>query len=78
MLEVIYFASLKELTGKASEEIEFRGSIKDLRELLINRYQKAADILKSSRFAINFEIVGEEHILEGQEKVAVLPPFSGG
>lgn len=78
MLELVYFASLRELTGKKTEEIEFSGKVKDLRELLIKRYESAAEVLKSSRFAINFELVSDDFELSGEERIAVLPPFSGG
>ncbi len=77
MIEVVYFSVLRERLGER-EEIEFRGRIGELRELLKNRHPDVAGLIDMVRFAVNEEYVKEDYVLEGNEQVAVIPPVSGG
>ena len=78
MIKVLYFSVLREKVGKSEEEIEFKGSVAQLKELLAERYPQIRDILGSVRFAVNEEYVGEDYQLSGNERVALIPPVSGG
>lgn len=78
MIKVLYFSVLREKVGKSEEEIEFKGSVAQLKELLAERYPQIRDILGSVRFAVNEEYVGEDYRLSGNERVALIPPVSGG
>ncbi len=78
MVKVLYFSILRERVGKSEEEIDFKGSVAQLRELLSERYPQIRDILGSVRFAVNEEYVGEDFQLSGNERVALIPPVSGG
>ena len=78
MLKVMYFSVLREKIGKSEEEIDFKGPVGKLREVLKERHPEVADIIGRIRFAVNEEYVGEDYTLQGDERVALIPPVSGG
>jgi len=77
-MKLLYFSILKERLKAEFEEIEFSGKVSELRRFLIEKYPELEDIIKVSRFAVNYEYVGENYELKGGEVVAVIPPVSGG
>lgn len=77
-MKMLYFAIIREKLGKEEEEIEFSGTVAQLRELLIERYRELEPIIRVCRFAVNEEYAEEERFLEGKERVALIPPVSGG
>jgi len=77
-MKLLYFAILRERLKKDQEEIEFKGNISQLRQLLIEKYPELEPVLKVVRFAVNEEYVGDEYQLKGDERVALIPPVSGG
>ncbi|HCO39343.1 MAG: molybdopterin converting factor subunit 1 [Aquificota bacterium] len=77
-MKLLYFAILRERLKKDQEEIEFKGNISQLRQLLIEKYPELEPVLKVVRFAVNEEYVGDEYELKGDERVALIPPVSGG
>ena len=79
-IRVLYFATLRDLTGKRQESLELpEGStVGHLRELLAKRGDRLAQTLATALIAINREFAfPEEEIHEGDE-IAVFPPVSGG
>ncbi len=77
MIRVLYFSILRERIGP-EEEIEFSGSVAQLRELLSKRHPHVGEILQRVKFAVNEEYVTDDFTLKGDETVAVIPPVSGG
>ena len=77
-MRILYFSVIRERLGKDSEEIEFKGTVGELKELLASRYPEAKELIANTRFAVNEEYVKDEHMLEGNERVALIPPVSGG
>jgi molybdopterin synthase sulfur carrier subunit len=77
-MRLLYFSMVRELIGKEEEEIEFKGTISQLKELLSSKYPEAGDLIKSIRFAVNEEYVDDKYYLKGDERVALIPPVSGG
>ncbi|MFN4319303.1 MAG: molybdopterin converting factor subunit 1 [Aquificaceae bacterium] len=77
-MKLLYFAILKERLKKDQEEINFKGTVSQLRQLLIERYPELEPVLKVVRFAVNEEYVKDEYQLKGDERVALIPPVSGG
>jgi len=76
-IKVLYFANVRELVGKDWETIRFTGkTTDDLRVLLRNKYPQLEKILEVCRFAVNEEYY-EGELKEG-DKVAIIPPVSGG
>ena len=78
MIKVLYFSLLRERLGRSEEDIEFRGSVGELKELLSERYPDAKSLIRAVRVAVNEEYVSEDRRLEGGERVALIPPVSGG
>ncbi len=78
MPRILYFSILKEKLGVSEEELDFRGPVGKLREVLKERHPEVGDILERVRFAVNEEYVDDDFPLEGNERVAIIPPVSGG
>ncbi len=77
-MKLLYFSILREALKKDQEEIDFSGSVKELRLELIRRYPDLKDLLEKIRFAVNEEYVSDDYQLKGDERVALIPPVSGG
>ncbi len=78
MVSVRYFSVVKEKVGKQEEELDFSGNVRELKEFLKKRYPELGEIWDSVRFAVNEEYVDEDYKLSDNDKVAVIPPVSGG
>lgn len=77
-MKLLYFAIIREKLKRAEEEVEFKGTVSQLRQFLIGKYPELEPILKVVRFAVNEEYVGDDYELKGEERVALIPPVSGG
>ena len=76
-VKVLYFAVLRDITGKGEEVIRFTGkSTGELKTLLKNKYPEGAKYFDISRTAVNGEYY-EGELKEG-DVVAFIPPVSGG
>ena len=78
MPRLIYFSIVREKLGKSEENIEFTGRVRELREELKKRYPQIAELMDRIRFAVNEEYVDDDYELKGDERVALIPPVSGG
>lgn len=77
-MKLLYFSILREKLKKDQEEIAFNGSVRELRLYLVRRYPDLKDILERIKFAVNEEYVDDNYQLKGDERVALIPPVSGG
>ena len=80
-VEVLFFATLREMAGKGSETVILTSdetTVRQFREFLMTRYPKLADHLSTSITAINEEFAFENDIIRDQDRVAFFPPVSGG
>lgn len=77
---VLYFATLRDLTGERREAIELtqHATLADLKRELRERYPAIEPSLETALFAINREYAFPDDILESGDEVAVFPPVSGG
>jgi molybdopterin converting factor subunit 1 len=78
---VLYFAAVRELLGSSEELIELPAkhlSIRDLAEQLVDRHPELRPHLPSVRFAINETFVAASATVSDGDRVALLPPVSGG
>jgi MoaD family protein len=92
MVEVLYFANIKDITQKSSEMISLQScQVKDLMQELIARYpslegilwdEKSSSLKNNIAIAINHKMIpkDEYHSLEllENDKIAFLTPVSGG
>ena len=78
---VLYFAAVRELLGKTEETLSLSPgpwTIDGLAKHLVERYPALGPHLGSVRFALNEDFVnGSATVAEG-DRVALLPPVSGG
>jgi len=78
-VKVLYFSQVKDKVGKNEEEIEFEGkTLKDLVDVLVNKYPDIKDILKRSMFAVNESYETMDYNLQDNDMIAIVPPVSGG
>jgi molybdopterin synthase sulfur carrier subunit len=78
-VKVLYFSQVKDKVGKNEEEIEFEGkTLKDLVDVLVNKYPNIGDILKRSMFAVNESYETMDYNLQDNDIIAIIPPVSGG
>tara|TARA_E500000331_G_scaffold320620_1_gene334268 strand:- start:62 stop:310 length:249 start_codon:yes stop_codon:yes gene_type:complete len=82
MIDLLYFASVRERIGKATETVETSAeTVSDLvRELSERepRYALAFSDLSSLRVAVDQELLDFDASLEGAKEVAFFPPMTGG
>ncbi|MBM7554057.1 molybdopterin converting factor subunit 1 [Thalassobacillus pellis] len=77
MTKILLFAGLQEKTGEEAIELDFsKGSVKDLREQLLQEYQ--LEDFKTAMVAINEEFAANDRLIEQGDIVAFIPPVSGG
>jgi molybdopterin synthase sulfur carrier subunit len=78
-VKVLYFSQVKDKVGKNEEEVEFEGkTLKDLVDVLVNKYPDIKDILKRSMFAVNESYETMDYNLQDKDIIAIIPPVSGG
>jgi molybdopterin synthase catalytic subunit len=77
---VLYFATLRDLTGERREAIELTqpATLADLKRELQERHPAIEPSLETALFAINREYAFPDDALENGDEVAVFPPVSGG
>jgi len=82
MIEVLYFAWVRERIGLPKEKIETKAAtVSDLVKELIareERYSVAFSDLSALRVAIDQELADFDAPLEGAREVAFFPPMTGG
>ncbi|SHK40962.1 molybdopterin synthase sulfur carrier subunit [Thermocrinis minervae] len=74
----MYFSIIREKLKKSQEDIDFQGSVKDLKGYLSERYPDLRHLIEASKVAVNEEYVDDDFPLKGGERVALIPPVSGG
>ena len=79
-LEVRYFASLVELTGRSSEtlEVEDGADVRALWSVLLDRHPALADLSFRPLVACDMDYADWDAPISGVREVAFLPPVSGG
>jgi len=80
-ITILYFASLKESLGLASETVDLPQTVKtvgDLRDWLVGQGRDALATAKNLRCAVNQDMAKlNSPVAEGDE-VAFFPPVTGG
>lgn len=83
MIQLRYFASLRETLGTGEEQIELPASIKNVSELT-GLLQQRGDIWNSAladtrlHVAINQEIINLDAPIHDGDEIAWFPPVTGG
>jgi len=76
LLQVKFFASLRERFGETGRQVEMAAgtTVGELWGVLSDEPELAGNV----RAAVNFDYVGPEHQLEPNDEVAFFPPVTGG
>jgi molybdopterin converting factor subunit 1 len=80
-ITVLFFATLRSLTGIKSIEIELpmNSSVADLKLVIAERFPQVAPALVNTVLvSVNREYAGDDHIIQDGAEVALFPPVSGG
>jgi MoaE-MoaD fusion protein len=79
-ITVLFFASLKELTGVKETTLELPpdAKISDLKNLLEEQFPRLEPALGSALISVNREFAFEEETIPDKAEVALFPPVSGG
>jgi molybdopterin synthase sulfur carrier subunit len=79
-IEILYFAQVKEAMGRAAEVIELDGdaTVKDVVAVLHSRDEWEAISSLPLSYAVNEEIVRMDCVVHDGDRLALLPPVSGG
>jgi len=78
MPTVRYFSFVREKLGLTEEEINFEGTVREFKEFLVKRHPEISDMIGSLRIAVNEEYVGDNSMIKRGDRVALIPPVSGG
>ncbi len=78
MPRVLYFSIIRERVGKDHEDITFEGTVAQLKDFLSKRYPEIAPFIGNMRIAVNEEYVQDDHPVKEYDRVALIPPVSGG
>lgn len=79
-MKVLFFAHLRDLTGRAEIELDPGGALSadELWARLIALYPGLASSRKVARLARNSEYATDNTRFEAGDEVAIIPPVSGG
>lgn len=78
---MLYFAGVKELLGRAEEDMELPDGVRQLDQLvslLVSKHPELDGRLTSVRFAINETFASHSDPVAPGDVVAVIPPVAGG
>lgn len=76
-LTIKYFGMLVEATTISEEQLQMEAcSVTDLLKKLKNLHPKLED--KNFKIAIDQQLVNNDHIINSEAEIALLPPFAGG
>ncbi|GAA6135810.1 molybdopterin synthase sulfur carrier subunit [Oceaniserpentilla sp. 4NH20-0058] len=82
MINILFFAQLKELFGQASVElnIETPCTVAQIKQSLIHNHSAWAEQLNKPTImcAVNQDMVADDHIVNANDEVAFFPPVTGG
>ena len=83
MVQLLYFASLREALGVGSEQVEIPGevgNVADLKNWLQERGEEWQVALANQNLlvAVNQEIVSADFPVSDGDEVALFPPVTGG
>lgn len=79
-IEILAFAWLREALGTGQRVIEVPDgdNAAEIARLVLNELGETAPPLSSLRLAVNDELVENDHVVHDGDRLALIPPVSGG
>ena len=82
MINILYFASFREVLGKADEQLKIEAAtVNDLIDELSQRGENWAQALRDNQnlqIAVNHDVAQRDTALKPGDEVAFFPPVTGG
>jgi sulfur-carrier protein len=84
MVNILYFASLREALDTGQENLELDNQIEcvaDLKRLLIERggqWQQAFTQQQSLLVSVNQQMANDDTLIQDKDEIAFFPPVTGG
>ena len=82
MINILYFASFREVLGKADEQLKIEAAtVNDLIDELSQRGENWAQALRDNQnlqIAVNHDVAQRDTALKQGDEVAFFPPVTGG
>lgn len=81
-ISVQLFAAAAQLTGTKQVELSFSGgqspTVSDIVQQLLLEYPQLQSLARRSRWAINDDFVELSQVIRAEDRIAMIPPVSGG
>ena len=80
-VRILFFSVLQDITKCDELEFEIPSGVKNIRQLLdflCDRWPSLREWRGKILTAADLHYVGEEHILEDGQEIAIMPPVQGG
>jgi molybdopterin converting factor subunit 1 len=79
-VRLLYFAVLRDITGKSEAEMSLREGTKALEvwQSLREQYSQLAEYRKPPMIAVNETYAGPDTVLRDGDELAFIPPVAGG
>jgi molybdopterin synthase sulfur carrier subunit len=81
VVQVLYFAALRELTGRAEEQLELPEGVRTVRDFVqfLERTRPAlSGKMAAVRVALDESFANDSDALEAARVIALIPPVAGG
>lgn len=80
VIEILFFAKLREVLGTGSVQLDFAGDIASLKSRLAQRGEPWSEQMgqKNLLCAINQQLASDESLVSAGDEVAFFPPVTGG
>lgn len=82
MINILYFASFRDMLGKADEQLKVEAStVSDLIDELSQRGDNWAQALRDNQnlqIAVNHDVAQRDTAIKAGDEVAFFPPVTGG
>ncbi|HET7544636.1 MAG TPA: molybdopterin converting factor subunit 1 [Polyangiaceae bacterium] len=81
MVQVLYFAALRDLLGQNEETLELPSSVRTVAEFVRHLQQVRPALngkMASVRVALDEAFAGDSDTLSGVRTIALIPPVAGG
>jgi len=80
IIDVKMFAAARQYTSQAVVRVELEepANVSDLKVALLQQFPQLEPLADHLTIAVDNDYVDDEHLLEENSEVAVIPPVSGG